>query len=96
MTIQEIKDLQTSIAESQLKYTSALRRKSGIATAKDSVKNVLFNNAESIIECLGEVAKLREENECLQTALDDADAELNRLKKSSKARKEDTKNGEKE
>lgn len=96
MTIQELKALHESIADSQLKYASALRRNSGVAVAKDSVKNLLFNNMDTLVECVGEVAKLREENKCLQTALDDADAELNRLKKSSKARKEDMKNGEKE
>jgi hypothetical protein len=96
MTIVDMKKLETELKDAQLKYENALRRKSGVAQAKETLKNLLLNNLDNIVGCLSGLAKSEEEVACLQAALDDADAELDRLKKSPKTKKGDGADGKKE
>lgn len=96
MTIVDMKKLETELKDAQLKYENANRRKSGVAQAKETLKNLLLNNLDNIVGCLGRLAKSEEEVACLQVALDDADAELDRLKKSPKTKKGDGADGKKE
>lgn len=90
-------ELHKKIADAQIKVVSAERRHSAVNVARDGLKNILLNNIETILECLSNYSKVTEERDALQIALDDADAELDKIKKTSpKPKKGDVVDGKKE
>lgn len=79
-------------------YDSALRSGNGVATMKQRLMNVLFNNADDILEAFKFEAELAEERlknerlqkdmEALQDALEAADKENETLRAAGKKGKE--------
>ena len=70
-------------AEAEYKY--AMARGSGIAMAKERMKNLLFNYFDQLLQAAIENEALREEVESLDAALKEADDELKKLKKPKRA-----------
>lgn len=72
----ETKELLDKLESAQIGYLNALARHSGQLTARDTLKNVLFNNCESIVEAVRRVAQLEKANAKLAADLDSLDAAL--------------------
>lgn len=77
----------TNLTDAHIAYESAKARGNGIAGAKETLKNLLFNYAQEIIDDLGgqqalhyKIADLEAEVEALNGALDEADKELADMK----------------
>ena len=73
----------TNLSDARIAYESAKARGNGIAGAKETLKNLLFNYAQEIIDDLcgqqalhDKIAELEAEVEALNEALDEADKEL--------------------
>lgn len=64
------------LRNAKIAYVSALASRSGVAAAKERMKNILFNYYEDLISLSEENEKLREENESLNVALQEADEDL--------------------
>lgn len=70
-------------------YVAAQARGNGLTTARERMKNVLFNHFDEILKALIENKNLAEENEALDRALQEADDELQEIKKAKKAKGSD-------
>ena len=73
----------TNLTDAHIAYESAKARGNGIAGAKETLKNLLFNYAQEIIDDLGgqralqdKIADLEAQVGALNEALDEADKEL--------------------
>ena len=73
----------TNLSDARIAYESAKARGNGIAGTKETLKNLLFNYSQEIIDDLGgqqalhdKIADLEAEVEALNEALDEADKEL--------------------
>lgn len=90
-----IEKLEKATAELQ----SAKNRNSGIAAAKDKIKNILYNHMTDIVSAIKESDELKKEVRSLEDALDDADRENDELQKKiasleAKPKKNSSKNTE--
>lgn len=86
-------ELIEKLGSAQIEYLNALARKSGEATYRERLKNILFNNCAAIIEELNkaagqatEVEQLRDDVESLEAALAEADEENKKLRKPAKTK----------
>ena len=83
----EIKNIHNELSQAMIEYRSSVARNSGVAAAKDRLKNLLFNNREAILECLARFGSFQKETDilndqilALEAALTESDAENNELR----------------
>jgi len=79
-----MKEIIEKMTNAKAEFIAAQNRGSGIAVAKERMKNIAFNYFDQLIDAAKENASLREEVAALDAALADADEELKELKKSKK------------
>lgn len=80
------KELLEELWSAKRKYDSAVSSGQPTGSARERLKNLLFTYAEDIVEALRGAEKLTEENEVLQSELDDAEHEIDELKSASSAK----------
>jgi len=69
------------MSAAKIAYESALSRGSGVAVAKQRMANVAFNYFSQLMGYIEENERLRKEIEVLNVSLDEADKEIQNLKK---------------
>lgn len=69
-----------SLGRAKQEFITAKARNSGVAVAKERMKNLLFNYYDPIVQALLENAKLKEENDMLEASLEDTDKENDELR----------------
>lgn len=76
-----------NLSDARIAYESAVARGNGVGGAKETLKNLLFNYSQEIIDDLGgqqalhdKIADLEAEVEALNGALDEVDKELADMK----------------
>lgn len=81
-----MKELLNKLESAQIDYLGAVARQSGVPSAREKLKNILFNNCKAIVETLRafadgkkEADDLREDLAVMEAALADADEENKRL-----------------
>lgn len=80
----DAKDIVQAMATAKAEYSAAIARGSGVAVAKERMKNIAFNYYDQLQNAMLENISLREEVEALDTALADADQELKELREKKK------------
>lgn len=80
------KELVEELSAEKRKYDSARMSGQPTGSARERMKNLLFTYAPDIVEALKQANKLAEENEVLQTELDDAEHEIDELKSTAQAK----------
>lgn len=71
-----IKKLMAVLESANAEYRAAQVRGSGITTARERLKNILFNNMDDIYAALKESMSMQEEIDALDAALKEADDAL--------------------
>lgn len=84
----DIMNLLEELDHAKLVLRQAQARNSGVMSARDGIKNILFNNLDGIVDTLKgaegketEIRGLKEEVNMLNNALEEADEENNKLRK---------------
>lgn len=87
-------DMFKELSDAKMAYVSAVGRKSGVNPAKERMMKLLFNYYDDLVALAEENKRLKEENESLNVALQEADedlnkaeAELKRMASNAKAKK---------
>ena len=76
-------ELSEKLSDTKREYEAALSRGSGVAVAKEHMKNILFNNCDNIIQGLKEADSLQEEVQALDAALKEADDQARKKRTSA-------------
>lgn len=74
------KELMGEISMAKQKYDAVVASGQPTGTARERLKNLLFSYMPDILEAINKAMQLTEENELLQTELDDAEHEIDELK----------------
>lgn len=74
------KELMGEISMAKQKYDAVVASGQPTGTARERLKNLLFSYMPDILEAMNKTMQLTEENELLQTELDDAEHEIDELK----------------
>lgn len=81
-------ELYEKISAAKIALSQAIARASGVGTARERMKNTLFNNVDDILDALREedklaqeICNLREHAESLEEALEEMDAQNDELRK---------------
>ena len=72
----EINELKTKLEDAKFSLDSARSKGVMITARQESMKNILYNNADAIIEALKFAADAEKQVKVLELEIDDADAEL--------------------
>lgn len=79
-----MENLLKKLRQAKMDMEAAKVRGSGVAAARDRIKNLMYTNYAVITEALDDHGKMTEEIEMLNNALSEADRELAALRKKGK------------
>ena len=80
----ELKNIIPQLKAAKKNYEAAQARMSGVASAREGMKNLLFNYFDELLQAAIDNEALREEVEALDVALKEADAEIQQLSRKKK------------